>query len=66
MMAWNGCDSRPNTGIPFLLRRVSEHLKANWQAPKHSSDLWQIEQARKLDTIVSFPLDSHRFQCPKT
>ena len=33
------------------------HLKANWQTPKHSSYLWQTEQARKLDTVVSFPLE---------
>ena len=37
--------------MPFLLRRVSEKLKANWQAPKHSSYLWQTEQTRKLDTV---------------
>ena len=53
MMAWNGYDSN----IPFLLRGVSENVKANWQAPKHSSYLWQTEQARKLDTVVSFPLE---------
>ena len=53
MMTWNGYDSN----IPFLLRRVSKKLEANWQAPKHSSYLWQTEQARKLDTVVSFPLE---------